>query len=80
MSTTTERRAVCRECGNKQEVPVNGQCDWCHSRKLKLADPFEEALRDALASLDMLLQDNERHREQILNAITKVTFALGESP
>jgi primosomal protein N' len=76
--TFTVDKAVCRECGEVQEIPAVAKCAECESNKLARVDPMEEPLRDTLAELDILLQDNATHRERILAAISKVTFVLGE--
>lgn len=77
MSTTTETKCVCRECGEVQEIPAVAKCEECHSTKLARVDPFEEPLRDALAELDNCLQQTEDLRERILKTTTKITFVLG---
>lgn len=76
MSTVT--RAVCRECGEAVSDPIIGECH-CGSRYIRGVDPIEDALRDAMDSLNQLLKRNEADRDLILAAMTKVTFAMGVS-
>lgn len=76
---TTATQARCAECATVQDIPAVAECEHCGSSQLRRVDPLEDALRDVLAELDVLIAENSAQREIILRAITKLTFVLGEA-